>query len=164
MSSKRKKEEYSPADICKLFAIARSTLFRWEAVGQIPKTERNEKGERVYNPEHLEKILMLVKKRTRNNLMLARSGTVTAELAAKFCEQKHTTRFVFAPIAEKEAHLLWLKHYAEHKLLSEESVKLLSQEAINRPIGDDFRKEILSLLVQCEETYLQRIAQRRNRD
>jgi len=53
MSSSR---TYSPADICKMFGISKSTLFRWEQEEWFPAPARDLKGERQYSTEHIRAI------------------------------------------------------------------------------------------------------------
>ena len=40
-------------EVCNLLGVSRSTLFRWESVGQIPKAGRDEKEHRIWTKEHV---------------------------------------------------------------------------------------------------------------
>lgn len=44
---------YSPAEICEMFDIAKSTLFRWEGEGWFPRVGRTLTGERQYTQEQI---------------------------------------------------------------------------------------------------------------
>lgn len=47
---------YSPAELCELFDVAKTTLFRWEQEDWFPRVPRDLKGERQYSHEHIKAI------------------------------------------------------------------------------------------------------------
>jgi len=47
---------YSPAEICKMFGISKSTLFRWEQEPWFPRASRDLSGQRQYTQEHVRAI------------------------------------------------------------------------------------------------------------
>jgi len=47
---------YSPAEICKMFNISKTTLFRWEQEDWFPRVGRSLGGERQYTWEHIQAI------------------------------------------------------------------------------------------------------------
>jgi DNA-binding transcriptional MerR regulator len=47
---------YSPAEICKMFGISKSTLFRWEQESWFPVASRDLGGQRQYTQEHIRAI------------------------------------------------------------------------------------------------------------
>jgi hypothetical protein len=47
---------YSTAEVCEMFNISKSTLFRWEKEGQLPAVPRDLTGQRQYSQEHLSAI------------------------------------------------------------------------------------------------------------
>src|SRR4051812_36760382 len=49
-------DTYSPVDICQWLEIPRTTLFRWEASGEIPEPIRGPRGHRIYTKEHVRQI------------------------------------------------------------------------------------------------------------
>jgi len=49
----RKDQIYSTAEICEMFGISESTLFRWEREGQLPFIPRDLSGQRQYNLDHV---------------------------------------------------------------------------------------------------------------
>jgi hypothetical protein len=46
----------SPAELCEVLDIAKSTLLRWEREGKIPPAIRDVSGERRYGPAHIKAI------------------------------------------------------------------------------------------------------------
>jgi hypothetical protein len=50
------KRRYTPAEICEIFAVSKSTLFRWEQEAVIPSVPRDEKNQRLYTSEHVRAI------------------------------------------------------------------------------------------------------------
>ncbi len=49
----RKDQIYSTAEICEMFGISKSTLFRWEREGLLPTIPRDISGQRQYNLDHI---------------------------------------------------------------------------------------------------------------
>jgi DNA-binding transcriptional MerR regulator len=47
---------FSPAQICQMFKIAKTTLFRWEQEKKISPTSRKLNGEREYTQDHIREI------------------------------------------------------------------------------------------------------------
>jgi DNA-binding transcriptional MerR regulator len=47
---------YSTAEICEMFGVSKSTLFRWERDGFLPSVDRDVNGQRQYSQIHLEAI------------------------------------------------------------------------------------------------------------
>lgn len=47
---------YSPAEICEMFGISKSTLFRWERDGLLPPVGRDLSNQRQYTQEHVRAI------------------------------------------------------------------------------------------------------------
>jgi len=55
-------KSYGPVEICQMFGVTKSTLFRWEREGVLPSgkpfpvPQRDRQGERLYTPEHVRAI------------------------------------------------------------------------------------------------------------
>jgi transcriptional regulator with XRE-family HTH domain len=49
----KKNKIFSTAEICEMFGISKSTLFRWEREGKLPPISRDITGQRQYNQEHI---------------------------------------------------------------------------------------------------------------
>lgn len=64
---------YSTAEICEMFDISKSTLFRWEKEGGLPPVERDVNGQRLYSQVHLEAISKRLIKRLGKEIEQAAS-------------------------------------------------------------------------------------------
>jgi len=51
-----KHRKYTPVEVCEIFDVSKSSLFRWEEDGVIPPVGRDERNQRVYTHEHVEAI------------------------------------------------------------------------------------------------------------
>lgn len=49
----KRDQVYSTAEICEMFGISKSTLFRWEREGQLPVIPRDISGQRQYTLDHV---------------------------------------------------------------------------------------------------------------
>jgi len=49
----KKNHIYSTAEVCEMFNISKSTLFRWERDGELPPIARDITGQRQYNLDHI---------------------------------------------------------------------------------------------------------------
>ncbi|MCJ7700131.1 MAG: MerR family DNA-binding transcriptional regulator [Anaerolineales bacterium] len=49
----KKDQVYSTAEICEMFGISKSTLFRWEREDLLPRIPRDISGQRQYNLDHI---------------------------------------------------------------------------------------------------------------
>lgn len=58
----KKDQIYSTAEICEMFGISKSTLFRWEREGQLPTIPRDISGQRQYSIDHVTAISKRQKK------------------------------------------------------------------------------------------------------
>jgi DNA-binding transcriptional MerR regulator len=59
----RKDHTYSTSEICAMFNISKSTLFRWEKEGLLPVVSRDISGKRQYSHEHISAISERQKRR-----------------------------------------------------------------------------------------------------
>ncbi len=69
-----RKHTYSTVEVCELFGISRSTLFRWEKEGWFPHVERDEMGQRLYTDTHLRAIAQRLKERYKRQYEQALSA------------------------------------------------------------------------------------------
>jgi DNA-binding transcriptional MerR regulator len=142
-----KKNSYSPADICQWFGIPRTTLFRWEALGQIPEAERNLKGERVYTRHHLREIAHTVQSKVKQQLRIQLKSLDTLEESKALFEQLYVAKFFEAGETEKPLVLDDLKGLAAQKKLSPALLQAINAEAMVRPVGDKVRSGIWEVLL-----------------
>lgn len=52
----KKDQTYTTAEICEMFGISKSTLFRWEKEEQLPHIPRDINGQREYDLDHIHAI------------------------------------------------------------------------------------------------------------
>ena len=52
----RKDQIFATAEVCEMFGISKSTLFRWEREGLLPPVPRDISGQRQYNLDHISAI------------------------------------------------------------------------------------------------------------
>jgi DNA-binding transcriptional MerR regulator len=135
---------YTPAEVCELFDVARTTLFRWEEQEEIPKAVRVG-GERIYTQEHLRTIQALMRKRLREEINAASrydqdQEHPTVDQLERLC------RLEFVSPGEQKHGLQTLLALSKRHRLSEKTLDLLIKLASRRPIGDPLREMIWELL------------------
>ena len=59
----KKDQIFSTAEVCEMFGISKSTLFRWEREGLLPAIPRDINGQRQYKRDHITAISERQKKR-----------------------------------------------------------------------------------------------------
>ena len=64
LTRKAQEKKYKTKDICKLYDISRSTLFRWEGEGLITGVERDWRGWRLYHAGNLKEIEKIIRKKS----------------------------------------------------------------------------------------------------
>lgn len=52
----KRNQIYATAEVCEMFGISKSTLFRWEREGLLPAVPRDINGQRQYNLDHISAI------------------------------------------------------------------------------------------------------------
>ncbi len=57
------KKIYKTREICKLYDISRSTLFRWESEGLITGVQRDWRGWRLYHAGNLKEIERIIRQK-----------------------------------------------------------------------------------------------------
>jgi DNA-binding transcriptional MerR regulator len=140
--------KYSPADICLWFGIPRTTLFRWEELGEIPIATRGPKGERIYEQKHIMKIANMVRARLGEEIDLAAkyhpaSPAITLELL----ERLDLVKFFSSNEDDKERGLEALMGLARQKRFNPETEGALFDEARRRPSEDKVRQKILEVIL-----------------
>ncbi|MDX2030472.1 MAG: MerR family transcriptional regulator [Blastocatellia bacterium] len=135
---------YTPAEVCELFDVARTTLFRWEEQEEIPKAIRRE-GERIYTQEHLQTIQSLMRKRLREEINAA-SRYDPDEEHPTVDQLERLCRLEFVSPGEQKHGLQTLLALSKRHRLSKKTLDLLIKLASRRPIGDPLREMIWELL------------------
>lgn len=69
---------YSPSEVCDLFQVAKTTLYRWETDGKISPVPRKRGGEREYKQSHIAEIAKLqLKDLSKEHRLASRSENET---------------------------------------------------------------------------------------
>lgn len=128
---------YSPAEVCELLGISRSTLFRWEAEGKIPPPDRDYLGNRQYTSEHVEALLRVLIERTAE-----RKGPDFAkkQKLGEYLQLHSLYKFI------NSQDIIGLRELAEHESLASKTIHRLLQEALKYDPADDFFKRIIALV------------------
>ena len=107
---------YSTVEVCDLFGISKSTLFRWERESWLPPVPRDANGQRQYTNQHLKAIAERLRQRYKGQFEQAskaedeeRMGVILQTLAyLKFLEGNPTG------LEELKAHTSLPTHIVHH--------------------------------------------------
>jgi len=143
-------DELSPGDLCERFEIPRTTLFRWEERGDIPKTRRGARDSRIYRREHVEAVARLVRDKTGEEYKAANEGgeRPQPEALAQLWERLYLADYFGGP--DPRHALDQLRGLARATRLSSRAVRVLVQDAQRRPIGDEARVKIWEILLALD--------------
>jgi len=108
---------YSTVEICQMFDISKSTIFRWEKQRILPKVDRDETGQRIYTRKHFEAISQQLMQRLAQEFNRAASDEDTRNMA-KLHEAMALQKFL-------SGDMLGLSELAEQKSLSGETISRL---------------------------------------
>ncbi len=144
---------FSPVEVCERFQIPRTTLFRWERDGEIPKVERSPRGERIYRQQHLERIEQILRAKAEQELELARRHNAEGGFPSyEFQERLYRSEVFSSETPEDEiANILQLQGLAMVYPLGADTLRLLVNEALARPLGDIMRTMVWKLLLIHDE-------------
>lgn len=120
---------YAPADICKMFGISKSTLFRWEQEKWFPAPGRDLKGERQYTAEHIRAISETQTRKLSKEYQRAMQSENEADLL-QFAEAVSLRKFL-------AGELTGLGELAEYQQLSAATILQLLQLAMDQYAPDD---------------------------
>lgn len=145
---KNGKRVFFPSDVCRIFNLPRTTLFRWESEGKIPNVPRRKK-DRYYLPEHMEIIKNLVLGRVSKDYSHADSQ-IKKETQA-LLEERYRAKFIYS-----EDQINALNHLQELGVndigeLSPITIQMLVDEAMKLDRGDEIRKRIWKLLTKYDD-------------
>jgi hypothetical protein len=140
--------KYSPANICLWFGIPRTTLFRWEELGLIPKADRDTKGQRSYRRLHIKKISDMVRARLREEVDLAtKYNPESPAITQDILERLDMIKFFSSSGSDQERGLEALLGLARQKRFRQETIRALIEEAYQRPPEDSVRQKIWELIL-----------------
>jgi len=132
---------YSPAEICEMFGISKSTLFRWEQEGLLPPVRRALTGQREYTDEHVQAIS------TKQLTTQFERAAVLEDAAglASIQEALSLSKFVY------RGEIIGLYELAEYPKLSTNTIRQLLQVALDQyEPGDKVFCEVLQIVLkQC---------------
>lgn len=129
--------KYTPAEVCALFGISKSTLFRWEREGRISRPERGRRGERFYGRKQIAEIGKNLFHQQVKQLMKSEGEPGVEQRMRELAEQ--ISRMKFVAFGNKGG-LFELDEMARNRGLSEETVRALLDEAARLgPAHEHFR-------------------------
>jgi DNA-binding transcriptional MerR regulator len=146
--SQQQDRTYSPAEICEWFDIPRTTLFRWEDSGEVPRAERGPRGQRIYRQRHLRRIADVVRTKAHDEISLSERHDL--EGPSELLERVYKAE-LFGSDDPKHG-LEQLKGLATGRDLSPKTVRILVNEALGRPRGDDLRRQVWDLLLAYDRS------------
>lgn len=133
-----------------MFDLARTTLFRWEELDEIPKAIRDDKDRRIYRWEHLQSIARLVRKKIGEDINTPSRYSPDQEYPPpQLAEQLYRLEFVME--RDQCRALRMLSALSEKHRFSKVTLDLLLESVRKRPCGDPVRQKILELLMQQEK-------------
>jgi DNA-binding transcriptional MerR regulator len=115
---------YSPAEICEMFSISKSTLFRWEREGWFPRVGRDLTGQRQYTQDHLRAISQKQKEQLAKQFERA-AGTEDDAGLREIAEAVSLRKFL-------EGDMTGLYELAEYPQLSLQNIRQLLRTAMER--------------------------------
>ena len=124
-----KQTTYSTAEICEMFGISKSTLFRWEREGQLPPISRDISGQRLYTQEHLNAISERQKKQLGKRYASAIAANDQNSLL-QISEALALRKFL-------EGDIIGLYELAELDSISEETLRQLMQIGLEQYAPND---------------------------
>ena len=138
----QKEKFYTTAEVCEMFNISKSTLFRWERDGLLQSIPRDISGQRKYGQEHLRQISERQKEKLgRRYLQIAENGDeesyweISEALALnKFLEGDATGLFELAEHPQVSAEIqvqllrIALDHYLPGDPIFQEIIKIVYEQ------------------------------------
>lgn len=122
--------QYTPAEVCEIFDLSKSTLFRWERDGWILPPDRDIRQQRLYTQKHMRDIGRLLLQRQYQQLARAEREPGIEKRMDALLEKISLTKFtVFGDMSG-------LYELAERDTLSEETIQQLLREASERDPSD----------------------------
>ena len=135
----KKDHTYSTSEICAMFNISKSTLFRWEKEGQLPVVPRDISGQRQYTQVHISNISERQKQRLGKQFAHAIKAGSEANLI-KISEALSMRKFL-------EGDLTGIYELAELQEISNDTLRQLMQIGLDQfQPGDRTFCEIIRVL------------------
>lgn len=122
--------QYTPAQVCDIFDISKSTLFRWERDGRIAPPDRDLHGQRLYSQEHMSEIGTFLYHKLYEQLAGAENEPGAQERLSSLQERMALAKFIYF------GNIEGLYELAERDTISGETVQKLLREASQRDPAD----------------------------
>lgn len=134
---------YSPSEVCEIFEIAKSTLYRWEQEGKISQAPRKLNGEREYSQSHIQEIAQIKLKLLSREYQKA---IQTEDLERMRQLQKAVSQLKALYLDD----IAGLKELAEYDTMPSNIIKELLIKASNLDPKDRVFREIIGLVnIRC---------------
>jgi len=117
---------YSPAEVCGMFNVSKSTLFRWERDGLLPPVGRDLSGQRRYTDEHLRVLAERQVEKLSRQFKWAAERDADLSVHLNVLESHSLTKFVY------KGDLTGLYELAEYPRLSPHAIRELLQVALDQ--------------------------------
>jgi len=135
------KTTFSPAEICEMFGIVKTTLFRWEADGKLSPVLRKINNEREYSKTHVKEIAHIQIEH------LAQQYERASEMESQEqMRQIHETLTLYKVLYLED--LTGLFELAQQDSLSDTTIRQLLQKASEISTDDRLFQEIIEVLHQ----------------
>lgn len=130
---------YSPAEICELFSISKSTLLRWEGQAWFPQVVRDLTNQRQYTQEHIQAISL---KQDRKQFEQAAKADDEGRLR-EIQEAVSLHKFVYS------GNKTGLHQLAEYPRLSADTIRQLLRVALEEyELGGETFCEIIRVVLE----------------
>lgn len=63
-----KKSNLSTNEVCKLFDVTKTTLFKWEKEGKMKKARKDWRGWRIFSEENVDEIRKIILNKKQKNI------------------------------------------------------------------------------------------------
>lgn len=136
-----KDDVFTPAKVCEVFGISKSTLFRWEREGKIEAPARDRLGQRQYSQAHMSEIGKLLYSKLYEQAARAESEPGARERLNSLQEEIALAKFVYF------GDIVGLYELAERETLAHTTIQKLLGEAARREPSDDTFRLIVSEII-----------------
>ncbi len=132
---------FTPAEVCDLFGISKSTLLRWEREGLIIAPPRDlHQRQRCYTQKHMAEIGRPLLQKWYQQLAMAEHEPHARQRLESLAERVSLIKFVAF------GDLSGLYEMAEREALSEETIKQLIHEALQYEPSDPIFRRIVEVI------------------
>lgn len=138
-------KEYGPGEVCSWLDLPRTTLFRWESNGNIPTTERGQRGGRLYTGEAVFTIIDLVRDRIGEQIA-ERTRRGLPMMDGPLIELLYRTKLLRDPARGLDQ----MRSLANARPLSQKTSSLLIGAALELPIGHEYRSAVWKIMIASD--------------